>query len=112
MGVLERLGNYHSCCLEGDAATTLPATNKRVATVNPFHFNSLGLAEAIGLSLTISSKKVVRRDYCARKKMRGYDCFTGPGYDVNKLVKRGVGDYYSKQKAQVIYRAIRKAGVN
>jgi sulfopyruvate decarboxylase TPP-binding subunit len=44
--------------------------------------------------------------------MRQYKSFMGPGYDVNKLAIRGTGDFYSKKKADIIYRAIRKAGVN
>lgn len=44
--------------------------------------------------------------------MRGYKQFTGPGYDVNKIVRRGKGDGFDIEKSKVIYHAMRGAGVN
>lgn len=44
--------------------------------------------------------------------MKQYRQFTGPGYDVNKVIKRGLGDQHDVEKGKIIYRAMRGAGVN
>lgn len=44
--------------------------------------------------------------------MKRYKQFTGPGYDVNEVMKRGRGDRHDVEKAKVIYRAMKGAGIN
>lgn len=44
--------------------------------------------------------------------MRNYKHFTGPGYEVNKTVRRGRGDRQDPEKAKLIYRAMKGAGIN